>query len=186
SVKEAVFPFAKFAGVDTILGPEMKSTGEAMGIDRSLGHAFAKAQLAAGNRLPPKGRVFVSVRDQDKDAAVEVARRLTALGFEIVATRGTAAYLAVRDVRAEIVNKVLEGPPHVVDRIEGGGIQLVINTTSGAQSIRDSFSIRRSTLERGVAYFTTMAAAVAATRAIESLAIADFEVRTLQEYHSAP
>jgi carbamoyl-phosphate synthase large subunit len=187
AVKEAVFPFVKFPGTDTILGPEMKSTGEVMGIDRDFALAFAKAQLGAGTKLPTSGNVFISVRDQDKPAALEVARKLVSLGFGIVATHGTARYFRAEGVAAHGVNKVQEGRPHCVDALLNGEIALVVNTTVGAQAIRDSFSIRRTALIKDVPYFTTMAAARAAALAIASLGPGGrggLDVRALQEYHS--
>ena len=186
-VKEAVFPFVKFPGTDTILGPEMRSTGEVMGIDRDFAIAFAKAQIGAGTRLPTdpaKGAVFISVRDSDKEAAVEVARALTRLGFAIVATHGTARFFGEHGIAASGINKVLEGRPHCVDAIVNGEIAMVVNTTVGAQAIRDSFSIRRTALTRDVPYFTTMAAARAAAQAIAALKRGQLDVRSLQEYHS--
>jgi carbamoyl-phosphate synthase large subunit len=186
-VKEAVFPFVKFPGTDTILGPEMRSTGEVMGIDRDFPSAFAKAQIGAGTKLPidPKqGKVFVSVRDDDKPAALEVARSLVGLGFGILATHGTAKFLREHGLQASGVNKVLEGRPHCVDAIVNGEIALVINTVVGAQAIRDSFSLRRSALIKDVPYFTTIAAARAAAQAIGALQRGQLDVRALQEYHS--
>jgi len=175
----------KFPGTDTLLGPEMRSTGEVMGIDRDFPLAFAKAELGAGTRLPPSGRVFLSVRDEDKPAALEVARKLVQLGFVIVATHGTARFLINEGVPAEGVNKVLEGHPHCVDAIHAGQIALVINTTTAnAQSIRDSFSIRRTALVKDVPYFTTIAAARAAALGIQALKRGALDVRALQEYHS--
>jgi carbamoyl-phosphate synthase large subunit len=184
SVKEAVFPFARFKGVDTLLGPEMKSTGESMGIDRDFGRAFAKSQIAAGNALPLKGRAFLSVRDEDKPEIVRLGARLRAMGFELSATSGTAAALAAAGVAAETLRKVAEGRPHVIDRILDGAIDLVFNTTIGKRSIVDSTSIRRETLMHGVPYFTTLAAARAAVGAIEAMRQGPLEVRSLQEYHS--
>ena len=184
SVKEAVFPFIKFPGVDTLLGPEMKSTGEVMGIDRAFAMAFAKAQIAAGNTLPAAGTAFLSVRDRDKPAARAVAERLAETGFSLLATRGTAAFLRRAGLSVEIVNKVLEGSPHVVDAVRAGRIALVVNTTDGARSIRDSFSIRRSALECQVPYFTTMAGARAAVEGIVRLKQGLLDVRPLQEYHA--
>ncbi len=185
AVKESVFPFAKFAGVDTLLGPEMRSTGEVMGIADSFPAAFLKAQLATGAQLPDGGSVFVSVRDEDKQAASELAHRLSQLGFTIVATGGTAKVLERVGVRPERVNKVYEGRPHVVDRLRDGQIAMVINTTEGAQAIRDSYSLRRATLMAGVPYFTTIAAASAAVDAVESRRESPLTVRSLQEYHRA-
>jgi carbamoyl-phosphate synthase large subunit len=186
SVKEAVFPFLKFPGVDTVLGPEMKSTGEVMGIGDSFGQAFAKAEIAAGTVLPQQGTVFVSVRSEDHAAAVPVARRLRDLGFRIIATRGTGAALGDAGIAVEIVNKVFEGSPHVVDALQQGTIALVINTPqSDAQSLRDSFSIRRTALERRIPYFTTIAGAQAAAEAIAAVREGALTVKPLQEYHRA-
>jgi carbamoyl-phosphate synthase large subunit len=185
AVKEAVFPFTKFPGTDTLLGPEMRSTGEVMGIDRDFPMAFAKAEIGAGTKLPSAGRAFISVRDEDKPGALEVARRLVELGFSIVATHGTSAYFRENGVAAQGINKVKEGRPHCVDSIVSGEIALVVNTTSaGAQTIRDSFSIRRSALVKDVPYFTTLAAARAAAAAIAALGKGKLDVRSLQEYHS--
>jgi carbamoyl-phosphate synthase large subunit len=184
AVKESVFPFVKFPGVDTLLGPEMRSTGEVMGIDAEFPLAFAKAQLAAGNALPASGRAFVSVKDGDKDAAVGIARRLVELGFRLVATRGTAARFAAVGLPVEIANMVMEGRPHCVDEILSGTIDLVVNTTAGAQEIRDSFSLRRSALLRNVSYFTTIRAAQAAVDGIRAAKAHAHDVRSLQEYHS--
>jgi carbamoyl-phosphate synthase large subunit len=183
SVKEAVFPVIKFPGVDPVLGPEMKSTGEVMGIDASFGGAFAKAQIAAGTALPVAGRVFISVPAESYDAVVPIARRLAGVGFGVVATRGTGAHLRQAGLAAEIVNKVVEGSPHTVDLIRRGDVALVINTPSGAESFRDSFPIRRSALECRVPYFTTIAAAAAAAQAIELLARGALPVQALQDHH---
>jgi carbamoyl-phosphate synthase large subunit len=186
-VKEAVFPFVKFPGTDTILGPEMRSTGEVMGIDRDFALAYAKAQIGAGTKLPidPKaGGAFISVRNEDKAAVLEVARKLSELGFRIVATDGTARYFREHGLEVTRVNKVGEGRPHCVDAIVNGEIALVVNTTVGAQAIRDSFSIRRTALVRDVPYFTTIAAARAAAQAIAALRRGALDVRSLQEYHS--
>jgi carbamoyl-phosphate synthase large subunit len=182
AVKEAVFPFARFPDVDTILGPEMKSTGEVMGLDLSFERAFAKSQLGAGVKLPDGGRVFLSVRDTDKAAAVGVARRLVDMGFAIMATRGTAARLREAGLPVRVVNKVLEGRPHCVDAIRSGEIQLVINTASGAQSVADSFDIRRSALTHGIPHYTTIAGAKAASHAIAALKAGTLEVTPLQAY----
>ena len=183
SVKEAVFPFIKFPGVDTILGPEMKSTGEVMGIDNSFAMAFAKAQVAGGTLLPTRGKVFLSVRDHDKAALVPVARQLMESGFSLVATRGTAAYLHNAGFAVETINKVLEGSPHIVDAIRAGEIAVVMNTTEGASRSADSFSIRRSALECRVPYFTTIAGAAAAAEGIARLCQGLLTVKPLQEYH---
>jgi carbamoyl-phosphate synthase large subunit len=182
SVKEAVFPFNKFPGVDTLLGPEMKSTGEVMGIDSSFGLAFAKAQLGGGMRLPKGGRVFISVRDEDKPGVTSVAEKLHRVGFVIVATRGTAAYFAARGIPAEIVNKVQEGSPHIADQIQNGEVVMVINTPTDADSHADSYLIRRSALDYQVPYFTTIAGADAAAEGIEYLSERDFDVKALQDY----
>jgi carbamoyl-phosphate synthase large subunit len=183
AVKESVFPFAKFPGVDTILGPEMRSTGEVMGIAESFPQAFLKAQLAASGNLPDRGIVFISVRDEDKPAACEIAQRLSDLGFTILATQGTKDALDRAGVASERVNKVREGRPHIVDRLRNGEVVMVVNTTQGAQAIRDSYSLRRQTLVSGIPYFTTIAAAAAASTAIEARREAPLSVTTLQEYH---
>ena len=182
SVKEAVFPFIKFPGVDTLLGPEMKSTGEVMGIGEDFGKAFAKAQLAAGNTLPLKGNVFVSVRDADKEAIVRVVRELKDMGFNIIATRGTAKYLNEKGVEAELVLKVIEGRPNIVDRIKSNEIAAVINSSFGAKSVADSYSIRRSSIEMGLPYFTTVSGAHAATKAIKAILKEGLSVKTVQEW----
>ena len=185
SVKEAVFPFNKFPGVDTLLGPEMKSTGEVMGIDVSFGLAFAKAQLGGGMRLPSGGKVFISVRDEDKAAVTVAAERLHRAGFQIVATRGTAAYFAARGIPSEVVNKVQEGSPHIADQIKIGAIAMVINTPTDAHSQADSYEIRRCALDYRVPYFTTIAGADAAAEGIEFLKQRDFDVHALQDYGAA-
>ena len=183
AVKEAVFPFARFAGVDPVLSPEMKSTGEVMGIDRDFATAFAKAQLGAGTRLPTSGRIFVSVKDSDKPVVLASVQHASALGFTIVATTGTADYLESNGVVVERVNKVQQGRPHIVDRIIDGEIALIFNTTEGSKSIEDSKSIRRSALMHRVASFTTAQASVAAIAAISALRDRNLEVRSLQSYH---
>jgi carbamoyl-phosphate synthase large subunit len=182
-VKEAVFPFIKFPDVDTILGPEMKSTGEVMGIDVNFGKAFAKAQIAAGMMLPREGKVFISVRDEDKNGVLPAARMLHDEGFRIVATGGTSRFLSGNGIPAETVLKVTEGRPHVADLIKNGEIALVINTPLGAQSKADSFYIRRTALVYNIPYFTTLAAARAVAHAISHLIREDLSVRSLQEYH---
>ncbi len=185
SVKEAVFPFVKFPGVDTLLGPEMKSTGEVMGIDYDFAHAFAKAQLGANVKLPLKGAVFVSVKDADKKHIVEPARKISESGFKIVATRGTAAFLRDKGIECEVVNKVKEGRPHIVDAIKSHQIDMVFNTTFGAQSVADSYSIRRSALVYNVAYFTTISGIKAAVDGILAVQRESLDVKPLQEYYSA-
>ena len=181
-VKEAVFPFARFPGVDTVLGPEMRSTGEVIGLDRSFEVAFAKSQLGAGAKVPTEGCVFVSVRDADKPRVLETMRMLSGLGFRIVATSGTQKYLVSEGVRAEKINKVSEGRPHVVDSIKNGGVQLVFNTTEGAQALSDSRPLRRAALLHKVPYYTTLAGAVAASQGIKAYKGGDLEVRALQDY----
>ncbi|HTG81483.1 MAG TPA: carbamoyl-phosphate synthase large subunit [Geobacteraceae bacterium] len=184
AVKESVFPFVKFPGVDTILGPEMKSTGEVMGIDVDFARAYAKAQLGAGVKLPMSGRVFVSVRDADKKHVVETAKKLYDNGFELVATRGTAAFLQEKGIPVTVINKVLEGRPHIVDAIKNNEICMVINTTQGAQAVADSFSIRRNTLVNNIAYYTTTSGARAAVDGIIAMRHAALDVKPIQEYLS--
>ncbi|MDY6971518.1 MAG: carbamoyl-phosphate synthase large subunit [Thermodesulfobacteriota bacterium] len=184
SCKEAVFPFARFSGVDTILGPEMKSTGEVMGIDRSFELAFAKSQLAAGQKLPLSGTVFVSVKDEDKMILLKTAFDLCDLGFRIVATAGTSAYLSEHGISSERVNKVREGRPHVVDMIKNGEIDLVINTTSDKKAVSESYPIRRTALTHNVPYTTTLAGARATVLAIRSMTEGRLQVKTIQEYHT--
>jgi carbamoyl-phosphate synthase large subunit len=181
-VKESVFPFARFPGVDTVLGPEMRSTGEVMGLDRSFPLAFAKSQLGGGTKVPRTGTVFVSVRDIDKPRVLETMRLLAGLGFKIAATGGTARYLESEGVKAQRVNKVSEGRPHVVDLIKNGDIQLVLNTTEGAQALADSRSLRRAALLHKVPYYTTLAGAIAAAQGIRAYLAGDLEVRALQDY----
>ncbi len=181
SVKEAVFPFVKFPGVDTLLGPEMKSTGEVMGVGRSFGEAFAKAQLGAGENLPRSGKVFISVRGADKDDAVQVAAELVKQGFTIVATRGTAAAMSNAGITCELVNKVTEGRPHVVDMIKNEQIALIVNTTEGKQAIADSYTIRGAALQHKIPYSTTISHAYATSLA---LACMDSQVvERLQDLH---
>ena len=186
AVKEAVFPFARFPGVDPVLGPEMKSTGEVMGIDSNFATAFAKAQLGAGTVLPQSGTVFVSVKDGDKPLIVAAMRDLVAMGFTIIATDGTARVLTAAGLPVTLVNKVAEGRPHIVDRIKDGAIALIFNTTEGVQSLKDSASIRGSALYGRVPYFTTAAASIASVAAIAALRRHPLEVRPLQAYHRAP
>ena len=186
AVKESILPFTKFPGVDTLLGPEMRSTGEVMGIDKTFERAFIKSQEAANNALPSSGKVFVSVRDEDKPAIVAVARQLTALGMQIVATRGTELVLEAAGVPVARINKVKEGRPHIVDALINHEIVMVINTTSGQRSIEDSRSIRRATLNYGIPYFTTLAGARAAAGAMDARAREPVcSVTPLQQYHPA-
>jgi carbamoyl-phosphate synthase large subunit len=186
SVKESVFPFNKFPGVDTILGPEMKSTGEVMGIATDVAVAFGKSQLATGSKIPRGGSAFVSVNDDDKVAACHVARRLRNLGFRIIATRGTAAVFERARIPVEVINKVADGSPHIVDAVRAGTIHMVVNTTQGTKAIRDSYAIRRSALLANVPYFTTLSAALAAVSSLEAwaLASAQTQVRSIQEWHA--
>jgi carbamoyl-phosphate synthase large subunit len=182
AVKEAVFPFSRFPGVDPLLGPEMRSTGEVMGLDVSFGAAYLKSQIAAGMALPAKGCVFISVREGDKTSIEQPAREIAELGFTIIATAGTAQFLAERGIKVDRVNKVLEGQPHVVDALLNGKVQLVFNTTEGAQSLVDSASIRRAALQHGIPYYTTISGARAAVQAIRSLKTSPLEAGALQTY----
>ena len=190
AVKEAVFPFVKFGGVDVLLGPEMRSTGEVMGIDRSFEAAFAKSQLAASMRLPVPGDkpmdkpmiALIAVKNSDKDLAIPVVATLIGLGFRIMATGGTHARLSAAGLQCERVNKVSEGRPNCVDRMLDGDVHLVVNTTAGTASIHDSFSLRRTALMRGLPYYTTMSAARAAADAIARLKSGSISVCSLQEY----
>jgi len=184
AVKESVFPFARFPGTDPVLGPEMKSTGEVMGIDKDFDMAFSKALLGAGVFLPDEGTAFVSVKDSDKDIIVPAVEKLVELGFKVIATGGTADHLAARGLPVERVNKVAQGRPHIVDRLLDGDVHLVFNTTEGWQSLQDSHSIRATVIARKVPYFTTAAASIAAARSIETLRGRKLEVRSLQAYYS--
>ena len=181
-VKEAVFPFARFPGVDTVLGPEMRSTGEVIGLDRSFGIAFAKSQLGGGTKVPTTGALFISVRDCDKARVLDTVRMLVDLGFSVRATGGTAKFLESHGIAAQRVNKVSEGRPHIVDAITNGAIQLVFNTTEGAQALSDSRSLRRAALLHRVPYYTTLAGAMAASQGICAYKAGDLEVRALQDY----
>lgn len=183
AVKEAVFPFDRFQGVDAILGPEMKSTGEVMGIDEDFGLAFGKSQTSSGNRIPLAGKIFISLKDEDKPASVPVVKKLLELGFFVIATKGTARYLKENGLDVEIVNKVNEGRPHIVDLIKNKDIHFVINTVSGAQAQKDSASIRQSALQYKVPFTTTISGATAAVNAIEKLKKERVHIRSIQEYH---
>jgi carbamoyl-phosphate synthase large subunit len=183
SVKESVFPFARFPGVDTLLGPEMKSTGEVMGIDQSFGLAFAKSQLAAGQKLPLSGTVLFSVKDEDKTAMLNAARLFRDLGFRIVATRGTSGFFRGQGIESQEVRKVSEGRPHIVDMIKNREIHLVINTTGHKKAVSESSEIRRTALTLNIPYTTTLAGARATVLAIKSLRDGELNVKTLQEYH---
>ena len=182
AVKEAVFPFARFPGVDPVLGPEMRSTGEVMGIDRDFAVAFGKSQIGASQKLPFTGTVFVSVKEGDKDRVVAPLKELAAMGFKIIATRGTKRHLEMNGVPCDVVNKVLEGRPHIVDAIKNGDVHLVFNTTEGAKALSDSKDIRRTALLNHVPYYTTLAGAVAVTRAIKALKADTLKVAPLQSY----
>jgi carbamoyl-phosphate synthase large subunit len=183
-VKEAVFPFNRFPGVDTLLGPEMRSTGEVMGLDRDYAIAFAKSQLGAGSRVPVEGTAFVSVKDADKPRILPAVKRLHELGFRIIGTSGTQRYLASQGVPSEKINKVLEGRPHIVDALKNGEVQLVFNTTEGQAAIADSASIRRAALIAKIPYYTTLAGCVAATKAIAAVKAQSLDVRPLQSYRA--
>jgi carbamoyl-phosphate synthase large subunit len=185
AVKEAVFPFARFPGVDTVLGPEMRSTGEVIGLDRDYAVAFAKSQLGGGTNVPIGGAVFVSMKESDKPRILESIRMLVGLGFTVLATDGTQHFLAEHGVAATRVNKVLEGRPHIVDSIKNGGVQLMFNTTEGAQALTDSRSLRRAALLHKVPYYTTLSGAVAAAQGIRAYMGGDLEVRALQSYFDA-
>ncbi|MGD2112541.1 MAG: carbamoyl-phosphate synthase large subunit, partial [Gammaproteobacteria bacterium] len=181
SVKEAVFPFIKFQGVDPLLGPEMKSTGEVMGIGRTFGEAFAKSQMGAGNTVPAGGTAFLSVRKDDRAAAVQLASDLLSQGFRLVATRGTASAIRAEGIECDVVNKVTEGRPHIVDMIKNGQIDLIVNTTEGKQAIADSYTIRRSALQHKISYSTTLAGARATCMALDYLNTGS--VNSLQDLH---
>jgi carbamoyl-phosphate synthase large subunit len=181
SVKEAIFPFLKFQNVDPILGPEMRSTGEVMGVGRKFGAAFARGHEAAGIKAPTTGKVFLSVRDADKERLLPIAKEVLARGFSLVATGGTAAFLGERGVPCERINKVLEGRPHIVDLIKNGEIVYIVNTTEGKQAIADSFSIRREALQQRVTYSTTVAGARALVHSLDFQG--DEDVHSLQELH---
>lgn len=184
AVKEAVFPFARFPGVDTILGPEMRSTGEVMGLDKSFGVAFAKSQLGGGTKVPVEGKVFISVKESDKPKILAPAAKLISMGFTLIATSGTARYLRENGLEVTRINKVLEGRPHIVDAIKNGEIQLVFNTTEGAQALIDSMSLRRSALMMKVPYYTTISGARASVEGIEAVRQGQLEVGSLQWYRS--
>jgi len=185
AVKEAVFPFNKFPGVDPILGPEMLSTGEVMGIDQDFPRAFAKAQLGAWTVLPTEGTAFLSVKDRDKDAVVPIARELADLGFSLLATDGTCRALTDAGIPVQRVNKVQEGRPHAVDAVKNGNIVLALNTVGDPQGRADSFSLRREAISRKISYFTTVAAARAAVGAIGALAKKGVRIQAIQDYFIA-
>ena len=181
AVKEAVFPFNRFPEVDVLLGPEMKSTGEAMGFDKNFGLSFAKSQIASNNTIPLKGIAFISVKDKDKEKILTNAKKLISLGFSICATSGTAKYLMSNGIKCKKINKVSQGSPHIVEKLNKKNISLVINTTEGKESISDSFSLRRSSLMNKIPYFTTMPAANACVESIDALKKYPIKVRALQD-----
>jgi len=181
SVKEAVFPFIKFPGVDTILGPEMKSTGEVMGVGRTFAEAFVKSQLGASTKLPHGGKAFISVRREDREKVVEIAQALADLGFHLVATRGTAGALTAAGLVVTPVNKVAEGRPHIVDMIKNGEISFIVNVVEDKRAVNDSYAIRRSALQQKVTYYTTLAGAKAACLGMAH--IEELEVQSLQNLH---
>jgi carbamoyl-phosphate synthase large subunit len=182
SVKEAVFPFIKFPGVDTILGPEMKSTGEVMGVGATFAEAFVKSQLATGVKLPSSGRAFISVRGSDKDKVLDIARILAEQGFNLVATRGTAAALAAAGLVVTAVNKVHEGRPHIVDMIKNGDINLIVNTVEDKRGVHDSYTMRNAALQNKITYYTTLAGARAACAGIQHMK--ELQVYDLQGLHA--
>ena len=182
AVKETVFPFARFPGVDVVLGPEMRSTGEVMGLDSDFARAFLKSQIGAGTTLPRQGTVFISVKDEDKEAMVPLGRALLDMGFSLLATGGTADYLEARGLPVQSVKKVREGRPHIVDAMKSDQVQLVFNTTEDAKAIADSFELRRTALINAIPYYTTVAGARAAAQAISALKAGQLEVAPLQSY----
>ena len=185
AVKEAVFPFDRFFGVDTILGPEMKSTGEVMGIDDDFGLAFGKSQTACGNKIPLSGKIFISLKDKDKPPSVPIVKKLLELGLSVIATRGTAKYLKEHGIDVEVINKVTEGRPHIVDLIKNKEIHFIINTVSGSQAQKDSFSIRQSAIQYRIPFTTTISGASAVVNAIEKLKTREIHIKSIQEYHKS-
>jgi carbamoyl-phosphate synthase large subunit len=181
AIKEAVFPFNKFPYVDVLLGPEMKSTGEVMGIDENFGLSFAKSQMACGNELPVSGTAFISVKDKDKKNALNFAKKLKELNFKLCATSGTAKYLNSNGINCKKINKVREGSPHIVESLNEKNIELVINTAEGIKSVSDSYSLRRSALVNKIPYCTSLAAANACIQAIDSLKNYEIKVKAIQE-----
>jgi carbamoyl-phosphate synthase large subunit len=183
AVKEAVFPFDRFKNVDTLLGPEMKSTGEVMGVDDNLGLALAKAQLAAGVTLPTEGTVFISLRDGDKKEMIEAARQLETMRFSLLATRGTARLLREHGVACEQVNKISEGRPHILDKLRDKQVAWVVNTSLGRRTTEDSYLIRRTALELRIPYTTTLSGAVSVVQAIQALRVSEMEVQPIQYFN---
>ena len=184
TVKESVFPFDRFPGEDIILGPEMKSTGEVMGIDKNFPMAFLKSQMAAGNKLPERGSIFISVRDEDKENILLLCQVIEKIDFKIYATKGTAEFLKKFSISVQIIKKVNEGSPHIVDFIEKNKIHLIINTTSGAKSIADSLSIRRTALSKKIPYFTTISAAKIAITGLNIVNNSEISVKSIQELYN--
>jgi carbamoyl-phosphate synthase large subunit len=182
AVKESVFPFSRFPGVDIILGPEMKSTGEVMGIDKDFGAAYIKSQLAAGQKLPKKGNVFVSVRDRDKRTVIFIAKKLQDLGFTIYSTSGTAAALERNNIKVKVLPKIAEGRPNILDLMKDGRIQLVINTPSGRAPRQDEVQIRSHVIRYGIPYTTTISGAQATVNGIEAISRKELKVESLQGY----
>tara|TARA_Y100001960_G_C14535557_1_gene758263 strand:- start:48 stop:956 length:909 start_codon:yes stop_codon:yes gene_type:complete len=182
SIKESVFPFVKFSNVDVLLGPEMKSTGEVMGIDKTFGKAFAKAQIATGLNIPLEGHVFISVKNTDKPQAVIIAEKLHLMGYKLVATRGTADYLDSAGIPVDPINKVQQGSPHIVESIAEGNIVLVVNTTLGPRAIEDSLSMRRACITQNLPYFTTIAGAFAMLEAMRELRESELSIQSIQEF----
>ena len=183
AVKEAVFPFVKLPGVDPVLGPEMKSTGEVMGIDYDFGMAYYKAELAAGTRLPTKGRVVITVKKSDRKKILPVARKFAELGFEILATRGTAEFLRSNGIEAKVVNKVSESRPNILDMIVNKEVDLIINTPSGKRGKTEGYAIRRAAVDYNVPYITIVSVAAAAVKSIERMRNPRMTIKSLQEYH---
>ena len=181
-MKEAVFPFKKFKGVDVLLGPEMKSTGEVMGLDVNFGRAFAKSQIATGINLPSKGNIFISVKNKDKPFIKVICKRLIKLGFKLVCTKGTGNFLRAAKINVDFVNKVIEGRPHIVDMIKNKNIALIFNTTEGNQSISDSFSLRQAALHTNVPYYTTISGCKSVLLALENLNENKLNIKSLQSY----
>ena len=184
TVKESVFPFDRFPGEDIILGPEMKSTGEVMGVDKNFPMAFLKSQMAAGNKLPERGSIFISVRDEDKENILLLCQVIEKIDFKIYATKGTAEFLKKFSISVQIIKKVNEGSPHIVDFIEKNKIHLIINTTSGAKSIADSLSIRRTALSKKIPYFTTISAAKIAITGLNIVNNSEISVKSIQELYN--
>ena len=182
AVKEAVFPFKRFKGVDVLLGPEMKSTGEVMGLDNNFGHAFAKSQTATGTSIPLEGNVFISVKDKDKKLISEICIRLIKFGYKIVCTKGTGEFLKLLGLNVTVVNKVREGRPHIVDLIKNNKIGMIFNTTEGSKSISDSFSLREAALLSNIPYYTTISGCNAVILAIKKLKSSKSSIKSLQSY----